>query len=448
MLVDIRHSLRNLRRSPASAAAAVLTLSLTLGAGASIFAVVDAVLLTPPPFTDPDALVTLGEILPDEPASAPRSVSYATFEAWRERAEFMAAIEGSDGTHLTLTGVGTAERVHVTDVTPGFLPLLGVAPARGRMFEGNELGQPVVILTDPLWRTKLAADPAAIGRQIVLGGRAHTIVGVLPEQFVFPLDEVDVFRPLPLSPADPADSEARAGYRVGVMARLARNVSPRNLTAALDDISRRSSPPAQVVATPLAEVIARGSTRTLGLLAGAAALAFLIAFANLAGLLLVRSIARRRELAVRMALGAPSSEIARQLVQEAATLVAISVAGGALLALWLTPVVGRLALEQYSTVLASREVAVSWRVIGVVAMVAAACAGLCGLLPAFFASRGNAIDVLSRGVTPAPREVGLRRVFVTGVVALACVLLVCVSLVGRSLRNVLKMTPDSTHAAC
>ncbi len=268
MLIDLRHLLRNLRRSPASAAAAILTLSLTLGTGASIFAVVDAVLLTPPPFTDPEALVTVGEIQPGEPASAPRSVTYATFEAWRERAGSLAAMEASDGTHLTLTELGAAERVHVTDVTPGFLPLLGVAPARGRMFEPDDLSQPVVILTHAFWRAKFAADPGAIGRQIVLGGRAHTIVGVMPEPFVFPLDQVDVWRPLPLPPADPAAPEARAGYRVGVMARLARNVSSRDLTAALDDVSGRSSPPAQVVATGLGARIARGSTRTLGLLAG------------------------------------------------------------------------------------------------------------------------------------------------------------------------------------
>lgn len=440
MLIDLRHLLRNLRRSPASAVAAVLTLSLTLGAGASIFAVVDAVLLTPPPFADPEALVALGEILPGEPASAPRAVRYATLDAWRERAGSLAALEASDGTHLTLTELGAAERVHVTDVTPGFLPLLGVAPARGRMFEANDLSQPVVILTHAFWRSKLAADPGAIGRQIVLGGRAHTIVGVMPEQFVFPLDQVDVWRPLPLPPADPADPEARAGYRVGVLARLARHVSPRDLTAALDDVSGQSSPPAQVVATRLGARIARGSTRTLGLLAGAAALALLIAFANVAGLLLVRSIDRRRELAVRTALGARPSEIARQLVLEAETLVVIGIAGGVLLALWLTPVVGRLALEPFGD-LANREVVVSWRVIAVMAMVAAACAGLCGLLPAFVASRGNVVDVLSRGVTAAPRELRVRRLFVTAVVALACVLLVSLSLVGRSLRHVLNVNP-------
>jgi putative ABC transport system permease protein len=440
MLIDLRHLLRNLRRSPASAAAAVLTLSLTLGAGTAIFAVVDAVLLTPPPFTDPDALVTLGEVLPGDPASARRQVRYDTLEAWRERAGSLAAMEGADGTHLTLTELGAADRVHVTNVTPGFLPLLGVAPALGRMFEAKDLSQPVVILTDAFWRAKLAADPAAIGRPIVLGDRAHTIVGVLPKKFVFPLDQVDVFRPLPLPPADPADPDTRAGFRLGVMARLARNATPDDLKAALDEVSRRSSPPAHVGATPLAVAIARGSTRTLGLLAGAAGLAFLIAFANLAGLLLVRSIDRRRELAVRTALGARPSEIARQLMLEAETLVAIGIAGGVLLALWLTPVVGRLALEQFGA-LADREVTVSWRVIGVVTMVAAACAGLCGLLPAYVASRRNVVEVLARGVTPAPREIGVRRVFATAVVALACVLLVSLSLVGRSLRNVLNVNP-------
>lgn len=129
MLIDLRHLSRNLRRSPASAGAAVLTLTLTLGAGTAIFAVVDAVLLTPPPFTDPEALVKLGEILPGDPASASRSVRYATLEAWRERAGSLAAIEAYDPTNLTLTGLGAAEGLSATDVTPGFLTLLGVARA-------------------------------------------------------------------------------------------------------------------------------------------------------------------------------------------------------------------------------------------------------------------------------------------------------------------------------
>ena len=154
----------------------------------------------------------------------------------------------------------------------------------------------------------------------------------------------------------------------------------------------------------------------------------------------IRRAHQTAAIAVRAALGARPSEIARQLMLEAETLVALGIAGGVLLALWLTPVVGRLALEPFGDV-ANLELAVSWRVIGVVAIVAAGCAGLCGLLPAFVGSRGDVVEVLSRGGTPAPREIGVRRMFVTAVVALACVLLVSLSVVGRSLRNVLNVDP-------
>jgi predicted permease len=435
MLVDLLHLSRNLRRSPASAGAAVVTLSLTLGAGASIFAVVDAVLLTPPPFTNPDALVTLGETPIDEPTAAPRAVGYATFEAWRERAGSLAILEASDGTNLTLTELGAAERVSATDVTPGFLPLLGIAPARGRAFDLNDVGRPLAIVSHAFWRGKLATDPSVIGRHVVLGGQAHTIVGVLPEH-VSAVNRSDFWRPFPLPPAQ----AVRAGYRVGVVARLARNVAPTHLERALDDVSRTSSPPARVVATHVATAMAGDARRTLGLLAGAAALAVLIAFINLAGLLIVRSIDRRRELAVRAALGARQFEIARQLLLEAETLVAMGIVGGVLLALWMTPAVGRLALEHFGAV-ANREVAVSWRVIGVVGMVAAACAAIGGSLPAFLAARRSVVDALRRGVTPPPRALTLRRVFVTGEVALAFVLLVSLALVGRSLLRVLKVKP-------
>jgi putative ABC transport system permease protein len=436
MLADLRHLSRNLRRSPASAAAAVLTLSLTLGAGASIFAVVDAVLLTPPPFANPDALVTLGETPMDEPAAAPRAVSYATFEAWRDRAGSLATIEASDGTNLTLTGLGAAERVSASNVTPGFLPLLGVTPARGRGFDLDDVGRPVAIISHAFWRGRLAADQGVIGRQVVLGGQAHTIVGVLPEQFFFAFNRCDFWRPFPVTPAQ----AVRAGYRVGVVARLADNVAPAHLERALDEVSRTSLPPARVVATHVATAIAGDARRPLGLLAAAAALAVLIAFINLAGLLIVRSIDRRRELAVRSALGARRSEIARQLLLEAAVLVAMGIVGGVALAVWMTPAVGRLALEQFGGV-ANREVAVSWRVIAVVSIVASACAGICGSLPALVAARRSVVDVLRRGGTAPPRELILRRVFVIGEVALAFALLVSVMLLGRSLVSVLAEHP-------
>ena len=252
MRVDLLHLLRNLRRSPASAVAAIATLALTLGAGASIFAVVDAVLLTPPPFADPHALVTLGEVPHEDPVAAPRKVGYGTFEAWRERAGSLAAIEAIDGTNFTLTQLGAAERLSANYVTPGFLPLLGVAPALGRGFGRDDVGQRVVIVSDAFWRGQFGADRGVLGRQVVLGGQPHAIVGVLPERFSFELDTVDIWLPFPAPPAQ----AARAGFRVGAVARLARAVTATQLSRALDEVSRASSPPARVLATPIAAAIA------------------------------------------------------------------------------------------------------------------------------------------------------------------------------------------------
>jgi predicted permease len=436
MRLDLLHLFRSVRRSPISAGAAVLTLSLTIGAGASIFAIVDAVLLTPPPFVSPDALVIVGDTPSDQPLAARRTVPYATFTAWRDRAGSIAALEAFDGTNLTLTGLGAAERIGAIDVTPGFLSLLGVRPVRGRLFEAADFGQRVVIVSGVFWRNRLGADPAVIGREIVLGAQAHTIVGVLPDRFAFGNDPTALWRPIPLAPAE----AARTGYRVFAIARLATNITPQNLAAALDDVSRMMVPPARASATRVADAFTANAARPLTLLMGATTLAMLIAFVNLAGLLLVRAIDRRRELAVRSALGAGRAEVARQLMLEAVLLVTLGLCGGVVLALWLTPVAGQLTSAQFR-VLANADVSVSWRVIGVVAVVAYACALGCAVMPALMATGRTAVDVLRRGVTPSSRDVSIRRVLVAAEVAAAFVMLVSMALVGRTLFNVLAVNP-------
>jgi predicted permease len=428
VFADLRHLYRVFRRSPGSATAAVLTLSFALGAVASIFAVVDAVLLTPPPFTNPGALVILGEQPIDGPAEAPRAVRYAALEIWRARAASLAAIEAFDSTNLTLTELGAAERVSATDVTPGFLTLLGVTPTVGRPFDPRDVGVAVALISHNFWRAKLAADPNIVGRDVVLGGRAHTIVGVLPEAFFFALNPSDVWRPLAITPAQ----AAQTGQSVRLVARMANGISPADLAAALDDVGFAATPPARAVAIGIASAIVGDAPRTLGLLAGAAALALLIAFANLAGLLVVRSINRRGELAVRTALGARRSEIARQLLLEAGALVAIGTVAGVLVALLMTPTVARLFQEQFDAA-ANREVVVNWRVIATVSLLAAICSSICGLLPALAAGRRNVSDLLRRGATAPARELTLRRLFVAGEVGLAFVLLVSMTLLGRSL---------------
>jgi putative ABC transport system permease protein len=436
MRLDLLHLARSLRRSPASAAAAVLTLALTLGAGGSIFAVVRTVVLTPPPFANPDELVLLGDVPVEAPAPARRAVRYATFEAWRERATGLAVLAAFDGTNATLTGLGPAERVSITDVTPDFLPLLGVSPVAGRSFDREDIGHAVAIVSHRFWREKLGADPAAVGRDIVLGNRPHTVVGVLPEPFVFEFNLSDIWRPLPVT----AEQAAGSGYRVLAIARLADGVSPVALGTALDDVSGAAVPRVRVAAVPIVTVISGEAGRTVGLLGGAAAIALVIAFVNFAGLLMVRSIDRRTELAVRSALGGRRSEIARQLLLEAHVLVALGTAAGVMLALWMTPAVAQLALRQFGGI-AQREVAVGWPVIVGIALAASACAWICALLPALLSARRSVIDTLRRGATPPPRELFVRRLFVCGQVALAFVLLVAVTLLGRSLFAVLTVNP-------
>jgi len=428
--------LRNLRRSRASAAAAVLTLSLALGGAASIFAVVDAVLLTPPPFTNPDSLVSVGEIPVDDSSPEPRAIRRSTFDDWRERAGTLATLEAFDGTNLTLTNMGAAERLSATDVTTGFLQMLGATPALGRLLNRDDVEQAVVVISDEFWRGRLAADPGVIGRDLILGGRAHTIVGVLPERFFFALSPGDLWRPL----AVPRDTDARMAQRVRVVARLASNVSPDTLADALDDVSLAASPAADVVATSVATAIAGNVTRTLGLLAGAAIVALLVAFTNLTGLLVVRSIDRRRELAVRSALGASRIEIARQFLLETLTLVAMGIVGGIGLAVWMTPAVGRLLIQRFG-IAANPEIVLSWQVVGVLSIAVSISACLCGLLLALIATRRNVVEMLRRGATAPPRELLVRRFLVTGEVTLAFVLLVSMALLGRSLLSVLAVDP-------
>jgi putative ABC transport system permease protein len=436
MLLDLLHLSRTLRRSRASAGAAIVTLALTLGASASIFAVVDVVLLTPPPFAKPESLVAISETPLEDPSAPARSVLYGTFEAWRQRAGSLATLEASDGTNFTLTDLGPAERLSASYVTPGFLPLLGVTPVIGRSFAPDDVAQQVAIISDGFWRGKLAGDPAVLGRRIVLGGQPHTIVGVLPKQFVSTLNTVDVWLPFAMPPAQ----AILTGQRVGVLGRLGKNVPPAQLGLALDDVSRASSPPARAIARPLAGVITADAARTLPLLAGAAALAVLIAFTNFAGLLIVRSIDRGRELAVRTALGASRFEIVKQLLLEAQALALLGAIGGAILAVWITPAVGRLALVQAGA-LANIDVQVSWRVLAVMALTAWASAWVCGAFAAMIATRRRLADALRRGAAHAPRELALRRAFVTGEIAVAFVLLVSMMLVGRSLVRVLEVKP-------
>ena len=424
------------RQGRASAVAAVVTLSLTLGVGTSILALVQAVLLTPPPFSNPEQLVVIEESPIGDASAPPRRATYGTFERWRESAGSAATLEGFDGTNLTLTGLGSAERLTVNDVTPGFLRQLGVGAALGRSFESADVGQSHVVVSNVFWRAKLGADPNAVGQKLTLGGISYVIIGVLPESFQFELNLADVWRLIP----DNGSPAFRAAYLVSVVARLGDNVPSRSLADALDRVSATSNPAARVAVTPIATAVAGSAPRTLGMLGAGAAAAVLIAFVNLASLLVVRTIDRQQEIAIRKALGAGPLIIARTVLIETQALVAFGVVGGTLLALWLTPVLARLALEQSAGV-AGRELSIDWRVVAAIAAVASIVGCVAALTPALAAARSDALVTLRRGASAPPRQLSARRLFVTMQVALALVLLSCVTMLGVTLLKLMTMFP-------
>jgi predicted permease len=264
------------------------------------------------------------------------------------------------------------------------------------LFRPDDVGQAVAIVSHEFWETRLGADRQVIGHTIVLNGRAHEIIGVLESvRFGNP-----IWRPLPLTAAQAAKTTFRL----------------------------------RAIVTPIATEVARGSTATFELLAAAAAIATLMAFFNLMGLLVVRSMDRAQELAVRVAIGARPSAIVGHLVFEAESLVALGAGAGVLLATWLTPAAARLVQLQFGPI-ANRDIAVSWRAVAVVGSVAAACAAGAAVLPALLAARRASAESLRRGRTRAPRELALRRFIVAGEVALAFVLLASMALVGQSLAS-------------
>jgi predicted permease len=424
------------RHGRASAVAAVVTLSLTLGVGTSILALVQAVLLTPPPFRDPERLVVIEEAPIGDVLPPPRRATYGTFERWRESAGSAATLEGFDGTNLTLTGLGSAERLTVNDVTPGFLRQLGVGAALGRSFESADVNRPHVVISNAFWRAKLGADPQAIGRTLSLGGVSYAIIGVLPESFVFELNPADVWRLIP----DNRSPQFRAAYLVSVVARLGDKVPSGTLATALDRVSATSNPAARVAITPIATVVAGSAPRTLGMLGAGAVAAVLIAFVNLASLLVVRTIDRQQEIAIRKALGAGPAIIARAVLIETQALVALGIVGGTLLAFWLTPVLARLALEQ-SVGTAGRELSIDWRVLTAIAAVASLVGCAAALTPALVAARSDALVTLRRGASAPPRQLSARRIFVAMQVALALVLLSCVTILGATLLRMMTTFP-------
>lgn len=341
---DLRYAARMLRKNVGFTLATVLVLALGLGANAAIFSVANTVVLRPLAYPDADRLVRIFETYPAGGEVREGSVSIPNFKDWRLQARSFdgLAIAGFPES-ITLQGRGDPERLSVVPVGSDLLPLLGVQPLVGRYFTSDDTepgAAPVVVLSERTWRTRFGSDPEILGRDLILDGEAHTVVGMMPAGFRFPAGTEPPGAWVPLRPTP--DWATRGMHAYVVLGRLAPGVSVGDAQVEMERITAgiaQEYPGEQadrgVRVHALHETVV-GQVRTmLFVLLGAAGLVLLIAGANAASLILARATARRREVAIRTALGAGRGRVVQQFLAESLTLATLGAFAGLALA-WLS----------------------------------------------------------------------------------------------------------------
>jgi len=348
-LLDLRQAIRSLRRRPAFALAAILTVALGVGANTAVYQVIYAVLLRPLPFRDAQRLVQVWEstpVLPQLQAAVP------DFEDWRRQSHSfaqMAAYTFQEMNRITLVGQGEPEVVRGTDATADLFPTMGIQPLLGRALSAaDERGKlPVALLSEKLWRRKFAADPAIVGRTLRFETESFTVIGVVPSRQAFP-EWADVW--LPFSWIDPELLNTRKYHPLEVIARLRPGVSEeqaqteiRALAARLAAEHRDTNGTVGAYVIPLARQMTGDVRPALLLVWAAVGLVLLMACANLAHMLLARMLDRRQEMAIRVALGAGRARLMRIVFTESLLLALVGGASGAALAVAASGVLRRMA---------------------------------------------------------------------------------------------------------
>ena len=445
---DLRFAFRQIRKAPGFSLTVVLTLALGIGATTAIFSLVEGILLRPLPFDHPDRLVLLGDHLGDNPSTPVTAREIGTYSNATSAFSFLG---GYTSARYELSGGGTPEEINGARFSAGVFPTLGVRPILGRIFSQQEENahQPLAVISYALWLTRYNRDPHVLERSIVLDRRPYSIIGVMPRTFEFPiedgtLDQAQLWVPMSLTPEELSEQHAGFwGYQM--VARLKDGITVSQAAQDTDRVARQfmSNIPAGMSAihirgdvTPLTEYAVaevRSLLRTLFL---TVSIVLLIACVNVAGLLLVRAIRRRREYALRLALGARSTVIIRESIFEGLLL---SIPGG-LLGLAFAATLIRTALHLLPDSMPRvNSIAMDGMVVAFAFLLALATGILCSLAPAFAALRANLIEGLKEGAatgTGASSHTWLRSTLVVSEIAIALVLL---TVSGAFLRSFQKM---------
>jgi predicted permease len=465
---DLRIAVRYLLKAPGFAATAVLMLALGIGATTAIFSVVEGVLLRPLPFPHPEKLMVVTDLVQgiDLKGNGESGVTPTDIHSFMRDTHSFENLGGYQQTGYELSGAGEPAQINATRVSGDLFRVLQVAPLMGRYFtqQEDDEKQALVVISYAFWQARLHGNPGVLGTKFQLDRKLYEVIGVMPRSFEFPLlpgrlNRSELWIPLSLTPTELSFANG-ASWGFDMVGRLKPGTTPQQATSDVERVTgetMRVHPLSETgfiwhaVVRPLQEETvehARPLVRTLFL---AIFVVMLIACANLAGLLLVRAIRRRREIAVRMVLGAPASRLLRGAILESLVL---SVTGGVLGLVLAANLVQAGVKWLPETLPRVSEVGVDWRV-GLFAIVLSVVTGLaCGLAPAFAALRTSVNDTLKEGGrtgTPGSGHGRLRSALVVGEIAIAMVLLVTCGLLLRSFEKMrvadLGFRPDHTLTA-